>query len=179
MKQISKAILTLTFMTLISYSSKSQNIMELPTSISSLGDGPDSSALFEVSSVDKGILIPRMTFIQRNNITLPATGLLIFQTDGEIGFYYNKGTKLTPEWKMITDNTFVEQGPQGQTGPQGPQGDQGIQGETGPAGPQGATGNVGPQGPQGIQGETGATGPTGPQGDIGPVGPQGLQGCLL
>lgn len=48
----------------------------------------NASALLDVSSTDKGFLIPRMTEVQRDAIAAPATGLLIFQTDGTGGFYY-------------------------------------------------------------------------------------------
>ncbi len=48
------------------------------------------SSLFEVRSSHKGVLIPRMTAIQRRAIQQPATGLLVFQTDGNAGLYYYK-----------------------------------------------------------------------------------------
>jgi len=56
------------------------------------GSTPDPSAMLHVKSTDKGMLIPRMTQSQRNAIGSPATGLLIFQTDGTAGFYYYNGS---------------------------------------------------------------------------------------
>jgi hypothetical protein len=56
---------------------------------------PDVSSLLEISSTTKGMLIPRMTQAQRDAITTPATGLLIFQTDKTPGFYYYSGTAWT------------------------------------------------------------------------------------
>ena len=53
---------------------------------------PDTSTALEVVSTSKGILIPRMTLVQKGAITAPATGLLIYQTDGTAGFYYYNGT---------------------------------------------------------------------------------------
>ncbi|BDS14623.1 tail fiber domain-containing protein [Aureispira anguillae] len=53
---------------------------------------PDNSAMLDVKSTDKGLLTPRMTESQRNAISSPATGLLIFQTDGTSGFYYYNGS---------------------------------------------------------------------------------------
>ena len=55
---------------------------------------PDASAVLDIqsSSNDKGILIPRMTQAQRNAISSPATGLMIFQTDGNVGFYFYDGS---------------------------------------------------------------------------------------
>lgn len=39
---------------------------------------PDSSALLELRATDKGLLLPRLTSTQRDNITNPAQSLLIF-----------------------------------------------------------------------------------------------------
>lgn len=56
---------------------------------------PDASAVFDMVSTSKGILVPRMTTAQRTAIVLPATGLLVYQTDGTKGFYYYTGTAWT------------------------------------------------------------------------------------
>src|SRR5215831_6066596 len=56
---------------------------------------PDASSLLEINSTGKGILIPRMTLVQRNAIVTPATGLLIYQTNSTPGFYYYNGTAWT------------------------------------------------------------------------------------
>lgn len=56
---------------------------------------PDASSALEISSTDSGILIPRMTQVQRDAIVAPATGLLIYQTDNTAGFYYYNGTIWT------------------------------------------------------------------------------------
>ncbi|MCU0403328.1 MAG: hypothetical protein MUE99_02185 [Chitinophagaceae bacterium] len=63
---------------------------------------PDQSAILEVSSTQKGLLIPRMTENLKNQIANPATGLLIWQTDGTPGFYYNSGTPQGPKWLMLS-----------------------------------------------------------------------------
>ncbi|WP_162915307.1 hypothetical protein [Paraflavitalea soli] len=70
--------------------------------INSDGSGPDNSAMLEVKSTTKGLLIPSMTAAQRTGIATPATGLLVFQTDGTAGFYYNNGTPAIPNWIMLT-----------------------------------------------------------------------------
>lgn len=44
---------------------------------------PESSALLDVSSTSKGILIPRMTTEQRNSVVSPVIGLQIFNTDNQ------------------------------------------------------------------------------------------------
>lgn len=63
---------------------------------------PDKSALLDLSSNTKGLLIPRMTLSQRGNIVNPATGLMIFQTDFLAGFYYFDGKA----WKSLSANSI-------------------------------------------------------------------------
>ncbi len=55
------------------------------------GSMADSSAMLDVKSTTKGMLIPRMTVIERNAIVSPLQGLLIYQIDGTAGFYYYDG----------------------------------------------------------------------------------------
>lgn len=66
---------------------------------------PDNSAMLEVKSTDKGMLIPRMTSVQKKAISQPAKGLLVYQTDSVPGFYYNEGTPAIPRWKSIQNST--------------------------------------------------------------------------
>lgn len=55
-----------------------------------------------VSMDSQGVLVPRMTASQRSpGIANPATGLLVYQTDGSAGFYYNSGTPAAPNWVKI------------------------------------------------------------------------------
>src|SRR5690348_9325409 len=42
---------------------------------------PDNSALLDLTSTSRGLLIPRMTEVQRRAIASPATGLLVYETD--------------------------------------------------------------------------------------------------
>lgn len=62
---------------------------------------PHASAKLDVTSTDKGFLLPRMTATQRGGIASPANGLLIFQTDGVAGFYVNTGTSSAPVWTRV------------------------------------------------------------------------------
>jgi len=59
------------------------------------GTSPDNSAMLDIKSTSKGILIPRMTVAQRTAIASPANGLLIYQTDGTTGFYFYNGIAWT------------------------------------------------------------------------------------
>ncbi len=62
---------------------------------------PDASAKLDISSTTKGLLAPRMTAAQKTAISLPANGLLIYQTDGVTGFYVNTGTSASPAWLRV------------------------------------------------------------------------------
>jgi uncharacterized protein (TIGR02145 family) len=65
------------------------------------GSSPDGSAMLDVRSTTKGMLVTRMTIAQRDAIVSPATGLLVFCIDN--GQYYsNKGVPLSPNWVMIS-----------------------------------------------------------------------------
>lgn len=57
----------------------------------------DASAILDVVSTSKGMLVPRMTNAQRNAISSPALGLLIYQTNSTPGFYYYDGSA----WQAI------------------------------------------------------------------------------
>jgi len=50
---------------------------------------PAATAALDITSTTKGLLIPRMTTSQRNSITLPATGLQIYNTDCSMLNYWS------------------------------------------------------------------------------------------
>lgn len=50
---------------------------------------PNASAELDISSTDKGLLLPRMTTAQRNQIMSPSQGLMIFNTDTQCIDIYN------------------------------------------------------------------------------------------
>ena len=72
------------------------NNSELPTSIRADGSAPDGSAMLDIQSSDKGVLFTRMDSVQRTSIANPATGLLVYQSDKQAGFYYYDGSKWVP-----------------------------------------------------------------------------------
>ena len=55
-------------------------------------ENPDGSAALDISSTTGGLLVPRMTQTQRDAISPVATGLMVYQTDGTVGFYYYNGS---------------------------------------------------------------------------------------
>jgi hypothetical protein len=60
---------------------------------------PHPSAILELSSTTKGLLIPRLTEAERQALPDPATGLLIFNTTtGELNFYNGSS------WRRIPSN---------------------------------------------------------------------------
>jgi hypothetical protein len=136
---------------------------------------PNSSAILDLTATNKGLLIPRMTTIQRTAIVTPATGLLVYDTDFD-QFWYFDGVV----W-VVAIGPMGPTGPIGPTGLQGPTGlvgPTGLQGVTGIAGVTGATGSVGPTGAQGVTGVTGSDGPTGAQGVTGIAGVTGVTGSV-
>jgi len=66
---------------------------------------PDASAALEVSSTTKGFLPPRMTATQRAAIASPATGMMVYQTDGTAGLYVYSGSAwiIQADWYVDPD----------------------------------------------------------------------------
>lgn len=71
-------------------------------------DSPDASSALEIESTTAGILIPRLTETQRDAISSPATGLMIYQTDQTTGFYYYNGswTRIGSSGDSSTTNSY-------------------------------------------------------------------------
>lgn len=66
---------------------------------------PDPSAILDITSTNQGILAPRMTTLQRNTITSPADGLLVFDTDEGVFYFYETATGWLPlESAPVRDN---------------------------------------------------------------------------
>ncbi|MCB9331123.1 MAG: hypothetical protein H6574_08590 [Lewinellaceae bacterium] len=82
-------------------------------SINTDNSNPDPSAMLDVKSIDKGILIPRMTAAERDAIAAPANGLLVYVTT-DSAFYFYEGSTWAKigraGWRLngnagTTDNT--------------------------------------------------------------------------
>jgi hypothetical protein len=58
----------------------------------------DGSAALQINSTIQGFLPPRMTSSQRTSISTPATGLVVYQTDGVEGLY----VYTSSGWKALT-----------------------------------------------------------------------------
>lgn len=61
---------------------------------------PHASAQLDVSSTTRGLLAPRMTSAQRNAISSPAIGLLVYDTQENSLFHYNGSA-----WATVGSNT--------------------------------------------------------------------------
>lgn len=98
-KRIKNTLLVLAFIILNS----SFCVLNAQVSINTSGSSPDNSAMLDVQSTDKGMLIPRMTTAQRTAIASPATGLLVFdETTG--GFWF----KETSGWIELRSGNIKE-----------------------------------------------------------------------
>lgn len=79
-------------------------ILHVAFAQSSIGIGiaqPDSSAALDITSTSKGLLIPRMDSLSRLAIVNPPTGLMVFQTNERMGFWYS----VNGAWLYIPDKT--------------------------------------------------------------------------
>jgi hypothetical protein len=56
------------------------------------GSTANASALLDVKSTTKGMLVPRMDSTERAGIISPTKGLLVYQTNKDSGFYHFDGT---------------------------------------------------------------------------------------
>jgi hypothetical protein len=155
---------------------------------------PDNSSQLDITSVNKGLLVPRLSLVQTTNQS-PVTGaittsLLVYNTatlnDVSPGFYYwqtNKWVKIISQSDPVVFNETLTTLTYNSAANELTYKDENgtlnvlqLVGQTGPQGP------IGPQGPQGIPGNDGATGPVGPQGipgNDGATGPQGGVGLIV
>ena len=66
-------------------------------------ENPDASAALDITSTTAGLLPPRMTQTQRDAISSPAAGLMIYQIDGTAGFYYYNGSS----WLLMVNASTI------------------------------------------------------------------------
>jgi len=82
----------------------SQTLFAQGVGINNDNSNPDPSAMLDVKSTDKGMLVPRMSTAQRTAITAPAVGLLVFDLTTN-GFWYFDGTA----WIQISSGPVSNQ----------------------------------------------------------------------
>ena len=64
-------------------------VLHAQVSINEDNSDPDASAMLDVSSSDKGLLIPRLDSTARQNIVSPADGLMVYDTSTVTFWYYD------------------------------------------------------------------------------------------
>jgi hypothetical protein len=110
--------------------------------INETSSSPDPSAMLDVSSTTRGVLIPRTDTTTINAATTPAVGLLIYQNSDNIFYYYN-GTKwvsISGSGQNTLDQAYDEGGAglgriiTADAGPVEVQGDSGLYVGTGNSG---------------------------------------------
>lgn len=87
-------LLLITIITIITISTLS---ITAQVAVTPDGANADPSAMLDVKSTDKGMLVPRMSAAERDLIGSPATGLLVFVTD-DANFYFFDGAA----WKQFS-----------------------------------------------------------------------------
>src|SRR5688572_2020260 len=87
----------------------SSYLAEAQVAINTTGANPDNSAMLDISSTTRGLLIPRMTTAERTAISSPATGLLVYDNSLSLFYYYNGAawTSISPvvsSWATVGNN---------------------------------------------------------------------------
>jgi hypothetical protein len=89
-----------------------QQLPSFAQSIKLNNEADPGSAMLEVNSASKGILIPNVALTGITDaitIALPAVSLLVYNTatvsDVEPGYYYNSGTAVSPFWTRLSTST--------------------------------------------------------------------------
>jgi hypothetical protein len=93
------------------------NLMAQNVGINSSGSSPDASAMLDISSSSKGLLIPRVSLSglsDASTISSPTHSLMIYNTNaaitGGVGYYYNSGTSGSPTWSKIGTLSGIDNG---------------------------------------------------------------------
>jgi hypothetical protein len=98
MKRISLFLLLLFF---------SINLFSQNVGINDTGDDPHPSAMLDVKSSNKGVLVPRVDCEDKENIEAPAQGLLVFDTCDSL-FYYYSGSLWIPIINVNIANNLIQ-----------------------------------------------------------------------
>lgn len=107
-----RKILAVALIIMLSFNAFSQNV-----GINIDGTNPDNSAMLDVKSANKGLLIPQIALTGVNDVTTiptPATSLLVYNTATASGitpgYYYNSGTTIAPVWTRFATGSLSGSG---------------------------------------------------------------------
>ena len=81
-----KNLISISLVFLSSFTAYSQSV-----AINNDASLPNASAILDTKSINKGLLIPRMTTVQRTAIAAPPKGLIVFDITTN-GLYFHNGT---------------------------------------------------------------------------------------
>jgi len=105
-----KIIFLFSSITILSATAIAQNNIGIGT------NAPHASALLDITSTTKGLLIPRMTTADRTALAAPAKGLMVFDNETNSFWYYNgsewsslsgsNGLSL-PYQQSVASNTYI------------------------------------------------------------------------
>lgn len=96
----------------------SGNIFSQGFAINTSGASAHTSAMLDVTSTSQGVLVPRMTSVQKTSIASPATGLIVYDTDLNQFYYYNGsawtaiayGSNANNYWTLSAGNIYNNTG---------------------------------------------------------------------
>lgn len=71
-------------------------------------DTPDSDAMLDIVSGDKGVLIPRITTASRTGIASPPTGLVVYDKDLNKFFYWDSAVWKEISTSVVANTNFAE-----------------------------------------------------------------------
>jgi hypothetical protein len=100
MKSKLNLLAALMMMLILSFSN--HKIAAQSMGISSTSITPDASSILEMRTTTKGVLIPRMTTAERDLISLPANGLMVYNTSTSRFNFYNGSA-----WVILVSDSAV------------------------------------------------------------------------
>lgn len=83
------------------------SVSNAQVAINTTGNQPDTSAMLDISSTSRGVLIPRMSTAERNAIALPKAGLQVYNTTTNSINLYNGTTWQQLEFWYDTSAVLV------------------------------------------------------------------------
>lgn len=97
-----KTIMSFAFLLFTFFCLTAQSNIQQTLSVNGTGAAAHASAMLDVSANNKGVLVPRMTSLERIAIASPATGLLVFDTTTGTFWFFNGSV-----WMNIAPQTLL------------------------------------------------------------------------
>ncbi len=84
-------------------------VLHAQVGVNANGAPPNPSAALDLDFSDKGLLMPRLSTSERNQISNPAKGLMIYNTDCD-NVNFNAGTPESPDWVVMNSSNSLVAG---------------------------------------------------------------------